>query len=620
MLNIYDYAHALPRIGEGRVPDGLKDLNGMSVKLTALLSSRIRAAALAFVVLLVVPMAFVEPAFADPTLDDASEEVQPVSSAEQQRYEAILYSDGELVIRKADPATPAGQSESAVEPANEVLGGGPEGPSQTSGADSGAGNEKQPANDRAKGGVVAGQADAPASQPDAAARTESVAPANASASGAGPDPFYRGLCLWPMWWQDPVTPARRYVVATYDDVGAEVDRVDNVKWYGNRDKIKSVVFGEGVTPESMAYWFSGLQNLSDINFAGLDTSHATNMQSLFDGCQSLKAIDVRGFDTSRVTNMSRLFAGCSSLVDIDLSSFNTSLVTSMDGMFAGCSSVRALNLSGFDTSNVKSTKGMLEGCSSLAALDASGFSSSQLSAMAVPANKGGYWRFNVPEDYPIDVGLRAPTAEERAAFGLPAGLGGGGNSGSGFGGGATWEPVAGDDEGLPAVDEGEQAPGTPVADQGDSKTSDSGAGSNSVVGADVDADASEAPAADTSAAAGIFGASAIADANKAEAADEDSLLQLVGAVSVIAQTAGSPAIARGVADALLGDAMHHAAEVAMVLAAVTPGISAVAERLANPWPSTPMAPFGIPLNLLATALLLLVAVPATFLILRDRRL
>jgi hypothetical protein len=58
----------------------------------------------------------------------------------------------------------------------------------------------------------------------------------------------------------------------------------------------------------------------------------------------------------------------------------------------------------------------------------------------------------------------------------------------------------------------------------------------------------------------------------------------------------------------------------MALAIVDPGLSAVVDSLASPWPATPMAPFGIPLNILATALLLLIALPVTVLILRDRRL
>lgn len=576
---------------------------------TATIVGRTHAAALLFAALLLASFGFAVPAFADDSCDGAIQESQVTVSSESQRYEAVLYSDGELVIRRADSAEPASQGALEDAVSGEGQGEKQEASNQAGGAENGAENADPADNGQPKGGAVEGQASEPAVQP-AASRAETPALTSANGASGGNERLCCGPYLWPMWWLDPSVTTERYVVATYDDVGVEADRADGVKWYGNRDKIKSVVFGEGVAPESMAYWFAGLQNLSEVNFAGLDTSQATSMQSLFDGCRSLKALDTKTFDTSRVTNMSRLFAGCSSLVDIDLSSFNTSRVTSMDGMFEGCSSVRALNLADFDTSNVKSTEGMLKGCSSLAALDASSFSASQLSAMAVPANKGGYWRFNVPSDYPVDVELRAPTAEERAAFGLPSGLGGGNTSP---------EPVAGDDEKLPTVDEGGQKPDSPAVDQGGTKRPDSSIGSNEGSRAGLDAGLPEPASVDARATTGIFEA-APADAKKDEAADDEPLPQLVSIISGITQLGDSPAIARGVADGLLSDAMHRIADVAMALAIVDPGLSAVVDSLASPWPATPMAPFGIPLNILATALLLLVALPVTVLILRDRRL
>jgi surface protein len=577
---------------------------------TATIVGRTHAAALLFAALLLASFGFAVPAFADDSCDGAIQESQVAASSESQCYEAVLYSDGELVIRKADSAEPASQGALEDAASGEGQGEKQEVSNQVGDTESGAENADPADNDQPKGGAVEGQASEPAVQP-VALPAETPAPASANEAAVGNERLCCGPYLWPMWWPDPSTPTGRYVVATYDDVGAEADRADSVKWYGNRDKIKSVVFGEGVAPESMAYWFAGLQNLSEVNFAGLDTSRATNMQSLFDGCRSLKALDTKAFDTSCVTNMSRLFADCSSLVDIDLSSFDTSRVTSMDGMFAGCSSVRALNLSGFDTGNVKSTEGMLEGCSSLAALDASSFSTAQLSAMAVPANKGGYWRFNVPSDYPVDVDLRAPTAEERAAFGLPLGFGGGGNT--------SPEPAVDDDEKLPTVDEGAQKPDSSVGDQGGAKQPDSNAGPNEGSRAGTSDSSREAAGADAREATGIFGA-APAEAKRDEAADDASLPQLVSIISGITQLGESPAIARSVADALLSDAMHRAADVAMALAIVDPGLSAVVDSLASPWPATPMAPFGIPLNILATALLLLIALPVTVLILRDRRL
>ena len=214
-------------------------------------------------------------------------------------------------------------------------------------------------------------------------------------------------------------------------------------WYDKRGMIRSIAFGEGVCPSSMAYWFSDLVELKKVDFSGLDTSQVADMQQLFSDCWSLDSLDLKGFNTSNVKSMARMFSGCKKVSSLDLSGFNTSSVTSMSGMFAGaealktvnltsfdtanvtdmsgmfsgCSSVKSLNLSSFKTTKLKSNDGMFSGCKSLAALDASGFTAEQLSAAAVPTdNDGGFWLMNVPGDFKANVVLREPSPEEKAAY------------------------------------------------------------------------------------------------------------------------------------------------------------------------------------------------------------
>ena len=108
--------------------------------------------------------------------------------------------------------------------------------------------------------------------------------------------------------------------------------------------------------------FKNKNNLTSIDFNGLNTSNVTNMSSMFEGCSGLSSLTLSSFNTSYVTNMSSMFEGCSGLSSLTLLSFNTSYVTNMSSMFEGCSRLGSLNLSSFNTSNVTNMSRMFKNC------------------------------------------------------------------------------------------------------------------------------------------------------------------------------------------------------------------------------------------------------------------
>ena len=78
----------------------------------------------------------------------------------------------------------------------------------------------------------------------------------------------------------------------------------------------------------------------------IEYSFKNNIKSLaylFSGINLLINIDLSNFNTQNVTNMSGMFSGCNSLTNIDLSNFNTQNVTNMSGMFSYCNSLIKLN-------------------------------------------------------------------------------------------------------------------------------------------------------------------------------------------------------------------------------------------------------------------------------------
>ena len=119
-------------------------------------------------------------------------------------------------------------------------------------------------------------------------------------------------------------------------------------------------------PQSTAYWFSNMANLTTITgLEYLRTDEVTLMLFMFYGCENLESLDLSNFNTSNVTSMSWMFSGCKKLANINLISFNTSNVARMDYMFDNCSSLTSLDLSSFNTSQVWNMSWMFVDCTNL---------------------------------------------------------------------------------------------------------------------------------------------------------------------------------------------------------------------------------------------------------------
>ena len=504
------------------------------------------------------------------------------SSQEQNQLQAILYDDGELVISNApNGCGNSGNASNANDPnsagnANDSGSGG----NDSNGSSGSGSNDPCNAGDSNKSNngesAASGGPGGPANRVPANATNNAGDPGNAAGTATG---GATGNALLGAPGQTN-TPPTRTAVARYDNIAASIYGPGQVPWYENRDLISSVSFGEGVAPETMAHWFAGLSNLTGVNFAGLDASQVTSMHSMFSNCVSMKQIDMKGLNTSQVTDMSRLFANCSSLQSINLLGLDTRNVTTMDSMFEGCRSVSLLDLSGLDTRNVKSTKNMLKGCTSLAALDVSSFSPDQVRAMSVPVdNKGGFWRLNVPKGYDAGVVLRPPTEAERIAAGLGPLFPDNGTHGKGSVVPTKKNPIAtiGNRIGLMSLVPSAVVPGSSIfgfvlASQGIMET------------------ASVVPTSDN-------GLNA-----------EEAARAAIGRIALVNEVLNALRVNPGEMDSGEG-----------TLGLALDGAAAFVDAIVTPSPTNPMTPLGIPLNLLAIAILLFITVPMTVLVLRDNR-
>ena len=171
------------------------------------------------------------------------------------------------------------------------------------------------------------------------------------------------------------------VVNTYKVADAYTN-YENIPWYSNKGKIKSVTSDEVTCPTSMAYWFDACFYLTSIDLSKFDTRNVTNMSFMFSGCSKLTSIDLSGFDTSNVTDMGYMFSNCRGLTSIDLSGFDTSNVTDMGYMFYDCRGLTSIDLSGLDTRNVTNMENMFNCCTGLTSIDLSGFNTSNVTNMS----------------------------------------------------------------------------------------------------------------------------------------------------------------------------------------------------------------------------------------------
>ena len=156
-------------------------------------------------------------------------------------------------------------------------------------------------------------------------------------------------------------------------------------WYGQRGKIKTVVFDASFAnarPKSCYGWFSGCSNLTEIKgIEYLNTENVTNMQEMFNACSKLTSLNLTSFNTAEVTNMRFMFHNCKVLTSLNLSNFNTEKVTDMQGMFWECWDLTSLDLSNFNTENVTAMNYMFNGCSDLTSLDLSNFNTAKVTKM-----------------------------------------------------------------------------------------------------------------------------------------------------------------------------------------------------------------------------------------------
>ena len=178
-------------------------------------------------------------------------------------------------------------------------------------------------------------------------------------------------------WVSPTEETALYDLTIAGNGGVKLmDSEDDLYLFTGWNNVKRIDFNGCVDCSSLMDFtgmFQGCYALEVIDFNGVCTDHAINMQRMFGDCRALKALDLSGFSTARAEYMDMMFDGCEKLETLDVSMFSTDRIEYFTGMFRNCMSLKLLDLSNMNTSLAKNFSDMFNGCQSLDILDISSF-------------------------------------------------------------------------------------------------------------------------------------------------------------------------------------------------------------------------------------------------------
>ena len=89
-------------------------------------------------------------------------------------------------------------------------------------------------------------------------------------------------------------------------------------WSERADEITSARFEQGVVAKTCRSLFVGCNNLTSVDFSGLDLSGVTDMHYMFDCCTSLISIDLSDWSFSPSVETEDMFENCTSLANVTL--------------------------------------------------------------------------------------------------------------------------------------------------------------------------------------------------------------------------------------------------------------------------------------------------------------
>ena len=135
-------------------------------------------------------------------------------------------------------------------------------------------------------------------------------------------------------------------------VESQPTSASDIKWAGEKDKIRSVVFKDAVAPNSLAWYFSDCDNLESFTAGALDPSRVVSTSNMFSGCGNLVSVIMEDQNFAELRTTREMFKDCSKLFTCHLFEWRTPKLTDMRGTWQNCPRLVDSNSSGWDRSKV----------------------------------------------------------------------------------------------------------------------------------------------------------------------------------------------------------------------------------------------------------------------------
>lgn len=165
-------------------------------------------------------------------------------------------------------------------------------------------------------------------------------------------------------------------------------QVPNTPWRSICKSIRSVkIVDDGITPQSINYWFYDMSNMTNIDVSKLNTSQCTDFRMTFGCCRSLNEIDVSRWPIDSLVDLNGTFLGCRLLKSLTIDGWDTSKVESYHCLFHGCYSLvgnaMQIAVDNLDVTDcARDFDYMFESCTQLDSIDLSSWSFGSAFCMA----------------------------------------------------------------------------------------------------------------------------------------------------------------------------------------------------------------------------------------------
>ncbi len=151
-----------------------------------------------------------------------------------------------------------------------------------------------------------------------------------------------------------------------DPIYAEWDEVTGTMTiHSDKEAINSNEYAAGM--------FNDMEELTSIDFSGINTTFTQDFNGMFKNCYKLREIDLSSFNFSRATQLDQTFEGCRSITRLSFSEQNhLENITSLVSTWSGCINLEAIDLSLFSADGI-TTSFALTHCNSLKSITANNF-------------------------------------------------------------------------------------------------------------------------------------------------------------------------------------------------------------------------------------------------------